>query len=144
MSCTEDSLHRISGGSIGPEVDESIIESRLDEARLIGTIVIGIFREITISIVIVTVAATEDVSHATLDILHIGRGVGDIGCFLVIRIIQFAADILTDTSDEVGLILNFSTEVVTAIDVVANPWEAKHILAIGIDTATTDIGLGMS
>ena len=144
LSCTEYSLRRISSVQIGPEVDKRIIESRLGEARLIGTIVIGILREITILIVVVAIASTEDVIYASLDIFHIGRGIGDIRCFLVIRIIQFAAKILADTSEEVILILDCSTEVVTAIDVVANPWEAKHILVIIIDTATTDVSLGMS
>ena len=87
----------------------------------------------TVFIVVITIAATEDISQTTLLILDIGRGVGDVGLRLPLGIINLAPDVGIDTSDEVLLAQNASSQVITAIDVVTNPWEAT----------TVNIGVGL-
>ena len=53
-------------------------------------------------------------------------------------------DVAVNTVGEIFATLDFTTQVVTAIDVVANPGESKDVVTIGIHTTTTDVGLGMS
>ena len=53
------------------EVDEGIVQTRLGEARLIPAVCVRIISEIIRFIVIVTIAASEDIVYTSLDILHI-------------------------------------------------------------------------
>ena len=78
MSGTENSFQLVADMAVRTEVDEGIVQTRLGEASLGFAIRIGIFAKIRICIVIVTIATTKDIAHTTLDILHIGRGIGDI------------------------------------------------------------------
>ena len=78
LSGTEDSLQFVAGMAGRTEVDKGIVQTRLGEALLGFAIRIGIFAKIRICIVIVAVATTKDIAYTTLNILHIGRSIGDI------------------------------------------------------------------
>ena len=151
LSGTIDFLHSISSMSSGLEVDKSIIHARLGEAAHIGTIVIGIVLEVSVFVVVVTVAATKDITHTALLVFHIGRGRGDNRlcvalCILGVgRIINLIYYVGADTTHEVLCIQNTSTEVVTAKDIVTNPREATSVSKRSIVIyLTTNIGLSMS
>ena len=62
----------------GTEIHKSIVQTGLGETFLVRTIIVGIILEVTVCIVVVTIAATEDIVNTALDILHIGSGIGDV------------------------------------------------------------------
>ena len=106
-------------GVDGTEVDEGILQERLVVACLGVTCCIEIFAEVLILVVIHTVCTTEDLLHAPLYIFYIGSGVEHSS------IRHLAANgIVAQTTVEVGLIQDLSTEVVTTIDEVTNVGEA--------------------
>ena len=129
---------------IRTEIDKSIIQTGLGEAILIRTIIVGIVLEVTVFIVVVTIAAAKDIVHTTLDILHISRGRGNISIFCSCRVMYFVLDCIVDTRHEALGSEDASTQVIAAIDVVTNPGEAQYVIAVGIHAITADVGFGMS
>ena len=124
LTSTIDSRHGIAGIGVSLEVDEGIFHIRLDEACLRRTMFIGICTVVFIGIVVVTIAATEDILYASLDILSIGMGLQHIGVSLLLRVVDQRQSFAADTVLEILHTKNLTTQVVTAIDMVANPREA--------------------
>ena len=84
-------------------------------------------------IVIHTIASTENLLCTALNILNIGTGIKH---FFIIHLADGIVAVLTGcahTALKVSCVFDLSTQVVTAIDVVADVWE----------TIGTDNGLGM-
>ena len=129
---------------IGTEIDKSIVQTGLGEAGFVLSVIIGIVLKITIFIIIVTIAAAEDIVHTSLDIFHIGRGIGDFCIGSILRIVYHSFYIGFYATDETLTTLDLSAEIITAIDVVANPGEAQYILPIGIHATTANVSLCMS
>ena len=94
-------------------------------------------------IVIVAEAATEEIPHPTLRVFHIGRGLLDL--FLII-ISHHVFDLIADATGEVGISLDATAQVVTAIEMVTDPGESiqSHIsLRMTEDVGITTAGEGI-
>ena len=118
------------------DVNEGIVHVRL---LLADTTAIS-----SVAIVVVAVTTTKDILHTTLIVLHIGGGRQDIwsgvGSTIAIHLRQSH---VADLADEAFATKNMPTEVVTAIDMVTNPWEACHGTT-SLVSPTAHIGLGVS
>ena len=111
------------------EVDKGIAQERLGIARLGTAILIEVLPEVLVFIVIYTVCSTENLLHAPLYVFYVCRGVEHIG------VRHFAANsIVAQTAIEVCRTQDFATQVIAAIEIVADVWE----------TICANIGLGMS
>ena len=140
LSGTEDLFYRIVGIRVRSEINESIVQIGLGGNTTIFTCSHLICR--IIHIIIVTKATAKDVSHPTLCVFHIGRSFLNL---CLIGRIHHAADIITDATTEVCISQNFATQVVSAIDMISDPWEAATILVGSVILLLTSyIGLGMS
>ena len=139
LACSIDSCHGILAVVIGLKVNEGIIHSGLGETDLIGAIGIGIGFEVSVCVVIVTIAATKNIIDTALNKFHIGRGCGNVS------IVHLVFCVVTDTSDEARFTKYTSPQIVTTKDIVTNPGETTSI-SIGsvVLCLTTDISLGMS
>ena len=152
LTGTIDACHVVVAILGGPHVDESTLHTGLGEARadtshtgshavrnICFASSIGIVFVVGISIVVDTIASTEDVVDTSLPILDIGRCLSD---FIVVDFpLCFAADIIL----EVYHSHNLTTQVVAAIDMVANPGETI-IIVVGttVHQLSAHVGLGMS
>ena len=140
LSGTENLIYSIVDIRVWSEIDKGIVQIRLfshatisSRSYLICWIVI---------IIIVTEATAKDVSHPTLRVLHIGRGLLDL---CLIGFSHHVADSRTDAATEIGISKNTATQVVSAIDMVTDPWEPATVLVGSVGfLLTTYIRLCMS
>ena len=134
---------------IRTDVDKRIIHTGLSEAFLGFSIRISISTVVTIFIVVVTITSTEDIVNTALNILHIGRSFRYFWSICIFRFMNLVQGCRIYTGNEIRFTENLSTQVITAIDVVTNPWEATTVniskSTIGIhDFLTTYVSLSMS
>ena len=129
QTCTEDVVLNLVVGVVAwGDVDEGIIEE-----RFLHRLVVGIA-----TIVVVTIAAAEDVDDASLVETHVGRGLQHVGAM------YHAARSRQYIVSEVGLAKDVAAQVVATIYIIAHVREAQDGVAVGTQTCTTDMGLGMS
>ena len=72
LTSTIDAVDHVVAVVGGLEVDKGIGHARLGKIPLGSTVLVGIGRIMTVTIVVVTIAATKDIVDTPLDILHIG------------------------------------------------------------------------
>ena len=72
LTSTIDAVDHVVAVVGGLEVDKGIGHARLGKILLGSTVLFGIGRIMTVTIVVVTIAATKDIVDTPLDILHIG------------------------------------------------------------------------
>ena len=136
LSGTEHLLDDIAIMTERADVNEGIVHVRF---LLADTTAIS-----SVAIVVVAVTTTKDILHTPLIVLHIGGGRQDIGSGVGSTIaIHLRQSHVADLADEAFATKNMSTEVVTAIDMVTDPWEACHGMT-SLVSPTAHIGLGVS
>ena len=144
FSSAEDLLNRIVdfgmgiGISVRTDIDESIMEIGLVSDTTITTCSYFIRR--IVLIIIITETATKDTPHPTLIVLHIRRN------RMVFR--HHCLDVVTNVVREIRTVCrqDAASQVVTAIDMVANPREAvlSHVgLRMAEDVGITAAGEGV-
>ena len=112
-----------------PDIDESIVQIGLASDTTL---------ELLIFIIITAITATEDTLNPTLGILHIRLHLLRL---LLVGTAHHTGNFRTDTTGEVRIVgtVDLTTQVVTAIDMVADPGEA--ILTHGGLCMANDVGV---
>ena len=113
LAGTEDALYRAAVVGDRSEIDEGIVQIGLAGGGDTGFVC-------RIGIVIVAKASAKDIPHPTLRVLHVGRGLG------LVATVHHVLYLVTDAAGEICIALDAATQVVAAIDMVADPGEARH------------------
>ena len=113
FSGTKDSFNRTAWIVDGSDINESIAHIWLVGNTVVVT---SSYLVCIVGIIIVTEAATENIPYPTLGVLHVRRN--------LIVAIYHVFDFITDTRREVCLSHNPAAQVITTIDMVADPREA--------------------
>ena len=145
LSGTEDTCHGITVVGVRLEVHEGIVKTGFGIVTLSQAVFIKIFSVVLVFIFVVTIAATKDVDHTALNILHVGGGLQHIAFTVSVSVrgMNLAQGSLVDSRREVLRAQDSSTQVVTAIEMVTNPWETFYVTTFTVGLSS-DIRLGMS